>query len=160
RDSLNFNFAIRMAIGVAIAMAIGNYFNLEKSMWIGLTVMSLTEPHFDQTKEKIKYRLFGTFLGALIFMIIFKFVIPKSLTIYVVLLLNYTYMFIKEYKARMVFTTMNALGATMVLYDISVSVPMRISFILGGTVIAFIVNKVLYDRFIKKDKKLITYIYD
>lgn len=154
KNSLQFNFVLRMAVGVTVAMFMGNYFSFEKSMWISITVMSLTQPHLHETKERIKYRVGGTILGALIFVVLFNFLVPKSLTTYALLFLSYIYTFIKEYKVQIVFITMNSLGAAMVLYDMSVSVPMRISFILVGTVIAFIVNKGFYDNFIKKEISL------
>lgn len=147
KDSLQFNFALRMAVGVAVAMLVGNYFGFQKSMWISITVMSLTQPHLHQTKQRIKYRVFGTILGALIFVVLFNFLVPKNLSTYVLLFLSYIYTFIKEYKIQIVLLTMNSLGAAMIFYDMSVSVPMRISFILAGTVIAFIVNKGFYNKF-------------
>ncbi|MBF8984866.1 FUSC family protein [Lutibacter sp. B2] len=153
KSSLQFNFALRMAVGIAVAMLVGNYFSFQKSMWISITVMSLTQPHLHQTKQRIKYRVFGTILGSLIFVALFNFLVPKNLSTYVLLFLSYIYTFIKEYKVQIVFITMNSLGAAMILYDMSVSVPMRISFILAGTVIAFIVNKGFYDKFAKKEEE-------
>lgn len=152
RDSLQFNFVFRMALGIAVAMFLGNYFNFEKSMWISITVMSLTQPYLQETKERIKYRTFGTIFGTLIFIVLFKLLLPKRLTTYVLLFLSYIYTFIKEYKMQIVFITINSLGAAMVLYDPYVSAPMRISFILVGSVIAFIVNKSLHDKFTKKEE--------
>ncbi|GCD13230.1 hypothetical protein Ctaglu_48530 [Clostridium tagluense] len=151
-DSLQFNFTLRMAVGVTVAMFVGNYFSFQKSMWISITVMSLTQPQLHQTNQRIKYRVFGTILGALIFVVLFNFLVPKNLSTYVLLFLSYIYTFIKEYKVQIVFITMNSLGAAMILYDMSVSVPMRISFILAGTVIAFIVNKGFCDKFAKKEE--------
>jgi hypothetical protein len=151
KDSLQFNFSLRMALGIAVAMIVGNYFGFQKSMWISITVMSLTQPHLHQTKERIKYRVFGTILGALIFVVVFNLLIPKDLTTYAFLLLSYIYTFVKEYKVQIVFITINSLGAAMILYDMSVSVLMRISFILAGTVIAFIVNKGFYGKFAKEE---------
>lgn len=154
KHSLQFNFSIRMALGISIAMALGNYFGFEKSMWISITVMSLTQPHLSQTKERIKYRVFGTILGTLIFVLLFNFIIPKNLSTYGLLILSYIYTFVKEYKVKMLFITMNALGSVMIFYDVFVSVSMRISFILIGTVIAFIINKGIYDTFIKNKKDI------
>jgi positive regulator of sigma E activity len=45
----------------------------------------------------------------------------------------------------------------MILYDMSISVPMRISFILLGTIIAFIVNRGFYNKFINK-KEYVNYL--
>lgn len=152
KDSLQFNFSLRMALGIAVAMIVGNYFGFQKSMWISITVMSLTQPHLHQTKERIKYRVFGTILGALIFVVVFNLLIPNNLTTYAFLILSYIYTFIKEYKVQIVFITINSLGAAMILYGMSVSVLMRISFILAGTVIALVVNKGFYGKFAREEE--------
>ena len=41
----------------------------------------------------------------------------------------------------MIFVTLNALSAAMILFNFTVSIPMRIAFMLVGVVIAIIVNK-------------------
>ena len=150
KDSLQFNFALRMAVGMSVAMFLGNHFNLEKSMWISITVMSLTQPHLHETRQRIKYRVFGTILGAIIFMAVFKFLVPKNLSAYVLLFLNYIYTFIKEYKVKIVFITINSLGSVMIFYNMYMSASMRIGLTLVGTIIAFIINKGFYDKFAKK----------
>ncbi len=155
KDTLQYNFALRMAVGVALAMFVGDYFSLEKSMWISVTAMSLTQPHLHQTKERIKYRVFGTVLGSVFFVVLFKLLVPESINTYALLFLSYIYTFIKEYKVQIVFVTINSLGAAMILYDMYVSVPMRISFILVGAIIAFIVNKGLYNGFVKTRRVII-----
>ena len=50
-------------------------------------------------------------------------------------------MFVKPYKYQMIFVTLNALSAAMILFNFTVSIPMRIAFMLVGVVIAIIVNK-------------------
>lgn len=141
KKSIQANFALRMAIGITIAMFIGSYFGFEKGMWISATVLSLTQPYYEQTKERIPQRIFGTVIGAIAFIVIFYFIVPKSLDSMVVLILSYIYMFVKPYKYQMIFVTLNALSAAMILFDFTVSVPMRIVFMLVGVVIAIIVNK-------------------
>ncbi len=141
KTSIQANFALRMAIGITIAMFIGTYFGFEKGMWISATVLSLTQPYYEQTKEKIPQRIFGTVVGAIAFIIIFYYIVPKSLDSMAVLIISYIYMFIKPYKYQMIFTTLNALSAAMILFNFTVSVPMRIVFMLVGIVIAIVVNR-------------------
>ena len=151
KDPLQINFALRMAIGLTISMFIGGIFGFVKGMWISATVLSLTQPHYEQTKERIGQRIIGTIIGAILFIILFCFIVPKSMDTIVLLVLSYIYTFIKPYKIQMIFITLNALAAAMILFDASISVPMRIAFVLVGVVIAFIVNKVLYSRFERKN---------
>ncbi|WP_024615972.1 FUSC family protein [Clostridium sp. Ade.TY] len=151
--SIQANFALRMAIGITIAMFVGTYFGFEKGMWISTTVLSLTQPYYEQTKEKIPQRIFGTVVGAIAFIIIFYYIVPKSLDSMAVLVISYIYMFVKPYKYQMIFTTLNALSAAMILFNFTVSVPMRIVFMLVGIVIAIIVNKSMMHVEEKIDEK-------
>ena len=73
--SLQTNFSLRMAIGITIAIFIGTIFNFTKGMWITSTVLSLTQPYYTDIKEKIGQRLVGTVIGAIIFVILFNFLI-------------------------------------------------------------------------------------
>lgn len=138
--SLQTNFSLRMAIGITIAIFIGTIFDFTKGMWITSTVLSLTQPYYNDIKEKIGQRLVGTVIGAIIFIILFNFLIPKSLDSIVLLVIGYIYSFIKPYKIQMIFVTLNSLAAAMILFDASISVPMRIFFVIIGIVIAVLVN--------------------
>lgn len=108
--------------------------------------MSITQPHFDDTKTRVKERFFGTLIGSAIFVLIFVYLVPQQFSSIVLLILSYIYTFIKEYKIKMIFITMSSLGAAMILFQPGVSVPMRIAFIVVGIGIALIVNKVIYGR--------------
>lgn len=145
-NSLQFNFSLRMATGISIAMFMGGIFGGVKSMWISITVMSLTQPHYYQTKERIKQRVIGTIIGSIIFIILFEYLIPSKFSSLVLLMLSYIYTFIKRYDKQIIFVTINSLGTAMVLFDTYISVPMRISFVLVGAVIAFMINKTIYAR--------------
>ena len=151
--SLQGNFALRMAIGITISMFIGGIFGFVKGMWISATVLSLTQPNYSQTKERIPERIIGTIIGAVIFIVLFYFIVPKSLDSMVLLIIGYIYMFVKPYKLQMIFVTLNSLAAAMILFDASVSVPMRIAFLLVGILIAVVVNKPLYKLYESKNKE-------
>lgn len=146
KDTLQFNFSLRMALAVSIAMLLGSILGFQKSMWISITAMSITQPHFDDTKTRVKERFFGTLIGSAIFVLIFVYLVPQQFSSIVLLILSYIYTFIKEYKIKMIFITMSSLGAAMILFQPGVSVPMRIAFIIMGIGIALVVNKVIYGR--------------
>ncbi|HHD2754188.1 TPA: FUSC family protein [Clostridium perfringens] len=146
KNTLQFNFSLRMALSVSVAMFLGSVFGVQKSMWISITAMSITQPHFDETKTRIKERFFGTLIGSAIFIVIFVYLVPEQFSTIVLLILSYIYTFVKEYKIKMIFITMNALGAAMILFQPGISVPMRIALIVVGICIAFIVNKVIYGK--------------
>lgn len=140
-DSFRFNYAIKMAIGVTFSMFIGNIFNLEKYMWICITVMSLTQPNFNYIKERIKHRFFGTIIGSILFIILFLFLVPNKYTLILTLILNYLYMFIEDYNLQIIFITMNALNSAQILLGSNKSILLRISFIILGIFITYIINR-------------------
>lgn len=145
-NSLQFNFSLRMALSVSLAMFIGSLLDFEKSMWISMTAMSITQPYFDDTKVRVKERFFGTIIGAAIFLVLFVYIVPEQFSTVILLVLSYIYTFVKEYKVKIIFVTLNSLGSAMILFSPGVSIPMRIAFIVMGIGIALIVNKVIYGR--------------
>ncbi len=146
KNSLQFNFSLRMAISVSLAMLLGSLIGAQKSMWISISAMSITQPHFEDSKTKSKERFFGTIIGSVMFVVLFVYIIPEKFSNIALLILSYIYTFAKEYKIKMIFTTMSSLGAAMILFQPGVSVPMRIAFIVMGIGIALVVNKVIYGR--------------
>lgn len=137
---VRFQFAAKLAIGITIAMFIGELFHLQKAMWISASVFSLIQPEINMTKERIKHRLIGTLIGAISFIFIFV-VLPPQYSIVITLLLNYVYMFVVEYRIQMIFITINALNASLLLFDYQTSIPMRLWFIVVGAVIAASISK-------------------
>lgn len=94
-------------------------------------------------------------IGAIIFIILFNFLIPKSLDSIVLLVIGYIYSFIKPYKIQMIFVTLNSLAAAMILFDTSISVSMRIFFVIIGIVIAVLVNGPICKMYEKTHKEQI-----
>lgn len=139
-DTLHFQFIIRMALGEALAMFLGDFFHIPRYMWIALTIMSLTQPFYAKTKERIKHRFIGTIFGSLIFALVFQWLIPSEYLAICFLLLNFIYTFITDYKIQMVFITINSLNAAMILFDTRTSVFLRIVMICSGIFIAHFIN--------------------
>lgn len=139
-DTLHFQFIMRMALGEAIAMFLGDFFQIPRYMWIALTIMSLTQPFYAKTKERIKHRFIGTICGALLFAFVFQWLIPSEYLAVCFLLLNFIYTFITDYKIQMVFITINSLNAAMILFDTKTSVFLRIVMICTGILIAHFIN--------------------
>lgn len=140
-------FSIKMTIGVAITIFFVNFFQIQKGLWILMTVMALIEPHFTNIKLKIKHRLIGTILGIIIFYLLFGGLIPSKYFTIITGLLTYIYTFVKRYDLQTMFVTISALNATTGVFDtIYQSGFYRISFVFIGTFISLfiiIVEKLL-----------------
>ena len=71
-------FILRMALALTLGMALGNLIGLEKGMWINVTILSLTQLSYKETKERIPKRIAGTIIGILLFIVIFNLILPPS----------------------------------------------------------------------------------
>lgn len=138
--SVRFDYAVKMAVGVSTGMLIGDLFHAQRGMWISLTILSILQPHLTHSKERVKHRLLGNIIGAVVFVILFV-MLPSQFSVIIALLLGYIYMFVVEYRIQMIFVTVNALKASLVLFDYPVSILMRLSFIVIGACIAVAISK-------------------
>lgn len=128
-------YILRMSIGVSFAMLAGMLLHLKKPLWISIVVMSLTQMRFDQTRERIKYRSFGTVVGAVLFILIFRVVVPEQYGMAVILLLGYLSYFTTAYQYKQIVNAMNALFAAMVLLDTGAAILNRVLCLAAGIVI-------------------------
>lgn len=152
--SERFIFAVKLSIGVSLAMFLGSMLDVNKAMWIGLTVFSLTQPAIMDTWARFKVRMIGTIIGMVIFVVLFIYVIPPQYQPLAVLLFGYIYMFAEDYGTQMVFVTINALASAVLLFDPGTILVERIVLIVLGFAIALIVNKVPWQSMFKKGAKL------
>ncbi len=133
-------FNIKMTLGITIAMFLTEFFNIEKGMWISITVMSLTQPHFSMTKERIKHRFLGTVIGVVCFFILFGGLIPSEFFGIIVAILSYIYTFMKSYWIQIIFVTINSLNAANGVFNTSYKAgAYRVSFIFLGILISLFI---------------------
>ncbi len=145
-------FNIKMALGLTISMFLTDFFTIEKGMWISVTVMSLTQPHFHMTKERIKHRFLGTVIGVICFLIMFNGLVPEQYLGFVIAILSYIYTFIQSYYIQIIFVTINSLNSAQGIFDTSYkSGAYRISFILLGILIVLFV--VFIEKILDKNVK-------
>ena len=86
----NFNFqsaifrhSLRLAIVVLIGYLIGEYFSVQNSYWILLTIVVIMRPNYGLTKQRTRKRIIGTLIGGAIAVgIVF---ITQNTTVYAVL---------------------------------------------------------------------------
>ena len=61
-----FRHALRLSIVMMIGYLLGYFFELQNSYWILLTIVVIMRPSYGLTKQRMKNRVIGTFMGALI----------------------------------------------------------------------------------------------
>ncbi|KOY50983.1 FUSC family protein [Polaribacter dokdonensis] len=61
-----FRHSLRLTITTIIGFLMGNLLELQQSYWILLTIIVIMRPSYSLTKDRVKSRVIGTILGALI----------------------------------------------------------------------------------------------
>lgn len=140
--SPRFIISLRMSIGVSIAILIGTLLGIQRTMWISISVMSLTQLEFEATKERFKHRIIYTIIGAVTFVLLFQVLIPEKYDALASIVLSYIYTFIESYKHKMIFITVSALSASMVIFDTTTAIATRIILIILGCILAILINKI------------------
>lgn len=140
--SPRFIISLKMSIGVSIAILIGTLLGIQRTMWISISVMSLTQLEFETTKERFKHRIIYTIIGAVTFVLLFQVLIPEKYDALASIVLSYIYTFIESYKHKIIFITVSALSASMVIFDTTTAIATRIILIILGCILAILINKI------------------
>ncbi|WP_297635986.1 FUSC family protein [uncultured Clostridium sp.] len=159
-NSIKLKYSMRIAIEVAIACFIMQYFHLHQGKWIIYTVVSLTTPFFELTKTKMRDRVIATILGAIVVGIVFSVVKNDAIRGLLVLLAGYANVYCKTYRSQMIVVTLSSVGSASlvtgnIIGNLGHVTPvtmaiMRISFILIGAIIALIANRYLFRCDVRK----------
>lgn len=153
--SPRFILSCKMAVGVSIAMLIGSLVGLQKTMWIAMSVMSLTQIDFNHTQKRFIYRIIATVVGSIIFVLLFQYLIPDKYVAFTTIILNYIYTFIEDYRYQMVFITVNSLSSSMVLFDPNTAIEIRIALVILGCVLGYLINRLNFRKlFVLLKRKL------
>ena len=130
-------YCVKLSVGLGIAMLLTDVFHLQKGMWISITVMSLTQVEYAVTKWRTKSRIFGTVIGFVLFLLLFRVLIPPQYAGIAAMVMGYLYTFISKYVVQIMFITVSSLSVAQSLFALSVSMPMRLGFIIIGVFIVF-----------------------
>jgi uncharacterized membrane protein YccC len=82
-SSTMFRHSLRLAIALVSAYLIGNFFHIQNTYWILLTIVVIMRPSYGLTKERSKDRIIGTLIGAAIAVPIV--IISQSMVLYAIL---------------------------------------------------------------------------
>ncbi|MCQ4896382.1 FUSC family protein [Anaerotruncus sp. DFI.9.16] len=134
----NRGLILRMSVGLALAMFIGMELHLKKPLWISIVVMSLTQLEFHDTLQRIKHRTVGTVLGGVLFVVVFQLLVPQEYGYWVILLLGYLSFFTPKYKHKQIVNAVNAINASMVLFDATAAIRNRVLCLFGGIAIVLL----------------------
>lgn len=138
-----FLWQLRMALGVSLALTVGQAFGVERFMWMGFACASLLSeyPYSSNTMPRFRQRIVGVIAGSCAFFI-FYLVTPEALHPLMGPLGGLCLGFCTDYRYK---TAMNCFGALMLgtgIYGLTGAVILRVADTLLGVVLglAFAVN--------------------
>ena len=159
KNSPKFCYAMRMAISIALGGFIMDYFKLPEGRWILFTILSLTTPLYETSKAKIKYRLVSTLIGSIIIVILFGIFTNQTARLLIVMITGYLQSYVNEYKYRMIFVTVCAIGTAAVVGNVQELTLERILMVILGTIIAILANRYLFPYSLKNSNEQLRKIY-
>ena len=159
KNSPKFCYAMRMAISIAFGGFIMDYFKLPEGRWILFTILSLTTPLYETSKAKIKYRLVSTLIGSIIIVILFSIFTTQTARLLIVMITGYLQSYVNEYKYRMIFVTVCAIGTAAVVGNVQELTLERILMVILGTIIAILANRYLFPYSLKNSNEQLRKIY-
>lgn len=137
---------LRMAIGVSLILTAGQFFGVERFMWMGFACASLLSeyPYCENVSVRFWQRIIGVFAGSGMFYVIFR-ILPVSLHPVLGVLGGFCLGFCTDYRYKTAFNCMGALMLATGIYGVQDAVVLRIvDTILGvvfGMLIAFVFHK-------------------
>lgn len=149
-DSKRYYFILRMTLALTIGMALGSIIGLEKGMWINVTILSLIQLSYKETKERMPKRIAGTLIGILLFIVIFNVILPPSLTLVGALIGGYCSNIVSNYISKVSFNTMLALASAMETIGSLSAISIRFGYMLLGLLITIMLTLPFY----KKEQRL------
>ncbi|GKV65972.1 MULTISPECIES: FUSC family protein [Sporosarcina] len=141
-NSIKLSYAIRMALAITISGFIIDYFDMPESRWMLFTVLSVIIPLYEQSRKKMRDRIFATIIGAAAVTV--SFLIVQNHTARSVLLMTAGYLmtYVKVYRYNTILVTYSAIGSVaLVTGAVQVLTVERVLFVAAGVVLALLINK-------------------
>ena len=138
---------IKLALGICSAMLIGEILNLPRTIWIGISCMSILHPTQEKSEIRYKKRPIYVVLGSIIFGIVYL-VLPKEFRGYMGIIGGLMAGVSATYEWQTVFNCFGALASAIPLLG------------LGGAIILRIINNIFGALYTKIFDKMYDKVYD
>ena len=142
--TIKFNFALRISLTLSIVLLLSSLFDFAKMSWLGITIMSIMQPYYEETLNKSKDRFKGNLLAIFLVTIILN--LFQSQAVYIIVLttsLYLTYAFKSYYKLSL-FTAISAICMASLSYEVNNLAFFRVFYLALGIIITFLANKFLF----------------
>lgn len=150
---------IRLVVTLVLVMFFGDIFGFSKTMWIGLTVLSLSTHLEEEYKSRFLLRIPATIIGSIVVFALFEKFVPMQYQAFAILLAGFLSMFVTSYFIKTIYNSFSALIAAILIFPPEQAVEMRIIGNILGVVIAFIsvvVFSVIFNQLAKRRNGLLS----
>ncbi|WP_436513520.1 FUSC family protein [Clostridium thermobutyricum] len=155
-NSIRVRFSLRISISLTIIIFLGHIISIYKFIWVGITIMSVMQPYYEETLTKGKDRAKGNIIGVTIIVLLLHFSKDPYLAFIVLIISLYlTYGFSEYYKLS-IFTSMASISVASLSTGLKEITLSRIAFIIIGLIIVFIFNKFVFPYNAEKGAKTLT----
>lgn len=143
KNSMRFRYAVRVGLSISITSFFIKYLDIFQGKWILFTIFALIQPYTEHSIDKTKQRAQGTILGAIIALILFTVFQNKSVQTFIMLGAGYLDSYHRNYKEKMTYVTISAVGASLVMGGTIKMILTRVILVFVGVLISTICNKFL-----------------
>lgn len=109
RGSSRFTFSFRTALLISLTYFFMSLFDVELGKWAIYTIVSISQPYYDVTKQKAFDRLVGTAIGGVIFTVLNIIFTGFNARLIVIFISIYFVVFFVDYSRRIIASTVMAL---------------------------------------------------
>lgn len=139
-------YALRIGLITAITAFIVAFFNLQEGRWVVYTVFALTELYSEDCISRSKQRIQGTILGTLIVLVLFFFIKDTSVRAMIILVGGYLDSYTTNYRDKMICVTISVIASTALVNNTLYAAVNRVGYILVGTALALLVDKLIFQK--------------
>ncbi|MEG1431822.1 FUSC family protein [Eubacterium sp.] len=129
-------WAITLGCTLTATLFFGVAIGFPKTMWMGLSVLSLLTPLEDEVRKRQWLRIPATILGCLVFFALFGILIPPNYQSMVVLMAGFMSMFINSYFIKTIYNSFSALVTATLFMPTEDAIGLRIIGNVAGAIIA------------------------
>ncbi|MDD3339192.1 MAG: FUSC family protein [Lachnospiraceae bacterium] len=129
---------IRLVTTLTLVMLAGELVHFPKTMWICLTVLSLSTPLAAEYKNRMVWRIPATIIGSVVVFTVFEEFVPAQYQVMIILLAGFLSMFITSYFIKTIYNSFSALVTAVLLFPADQAVGIRIVANLIGVAVAMV----------------------
>lgn len=146
---------LRMAISISVVLLMASLLEWPKAAWAGIAAMSVCVPSRKVLTQRVKFRAPANILGGILFLAIF-FILPESARGCISYIGGICAGFSATYGWQMVSYSISTLSVAATLYGPVQAVFLRIFYNILGSLLTFLLDKVLESAFLWANRRTLS----